>query len=155
MMKTMEAYKKVAEAEGKKQFSFVPDNMAMTAEDFQEALIQYANENHMDIVITKGGMYPEFELDGVEYEAERVFGRLGAVIWCTMKNMEEVEVKELPVKTRKKMKLIYKMTGPAIGLAFAAAFAASGGFSLEAVLTAVGFVFVPWVCLLSYKNLRD
>lgn len=51
-----------------------------------DALLVYANENNLNLTITKAGMYPEFEIDGVEYTASRRIGRFGAVVQCTMLN---------------------------------------------------------------------
>ena len=69
----------------------MPDNMALNPEEFIEALLAYAKENDLNLVITKGGMYPVFEIDGVEYTAERTFGRFGATIHCQMTHPEEFE----------------------------------------------------------------
>ncbi len=56
-----------------------------------DALLAYANENNLNLTITKAGMYPEFEIDGVEYTASRRIGRFGAVVQCTMLNQEGIE----------------------------------------------------------------
>ncbi len=94
-MSIMEDYKQFAEAEGKKKFSFKPDTMVQNPEEFTEALAQYADANHLNLVLIKGGMYPTFELDGVEYTAHRAFDRLGATIYCTMTRPEEAETGKL------------------------------------------------------------
>lgn len=65
--------------------------MALNPKEFTEALLTYAEENNLNLVITKEGMYPVFEIDGVEYTAERTFGRFGAVIYCQMTHPEELE----------------------------------------------------------------
>lgn len=67
-------YKKVSKQEERKAFSFVPDTMALNPGEFREALLTYAKENNKDIVITKECMYPEFEMGGVEYVADRGLG---------------------------------------------------------------------------------
>ena len=90
-MNIIEDYKKYAKAERKRTFSFTPDNMALTPAEFSEALFQYADENHLNLVITKESMYPVFEIDGVEYTAERRFYRFGASIRCRMTHPEELE----------------------------------------------------------------
>lgn len=85
-------FKKVSKAEKKACFSFMPDNsMCMNPQEFKEALYEYAEDNKLDLVITKGGMYPEFTIDGVEYTADRVLSRWGAVIHCHMKCAEETK----------------------------------------------------------------
>lgn len=102
-MTILNDYKIFAEAEKKRTFSFVPDNMALTPAEFTEALFQYAQENRLNLVITKESMYPVFEIDGVEYTAERRFGRFGAMIRCKMTHPEELEedLKNIPQKRRK------------------------------------------------------
>ena len=110
-------YKILAKAEAKREFSFMPDNMAFTPAEFTEALFKYADENHLNLVITREGMYPVFEIDGVEYTAERRFGRFGAVICCTMTHPEDLE-KELwtvPKGRRKVFRVLYRYMLP-IGL---------------------------------------
>lgn len=101
-MAIMNDYKIFAKAERKKTFSFVPDNMVLTPAEFTEALLQYAKENELNLVITKEGMYPVFEIDGVEYTAERRFGRFGAMIRCTMTHPEELDedLEGIPKKRR-------------------------------------------------------
>ena len=102
-MSIIHDYKKVAKVEAKKKFSFMPDNMALNPGEFTEALCKYADENDLNIVITKECMYPVFEIDGVEYTAERRFGRFGAVIYCTMTHPEEAEAEigEVPKNRRR------------------------------------------------------
>lgn len=102
-MSIIHDYKKVAKVEAKKKFSFMPDNMALNPGEFTEALCKYASENDLNIVITKECMYPVFEIDGVEYTAERRFGRFGAVIYCTMTHPEEAEAEigEVPKNRRR------------------------------------------------------
>lgn len=102
-MTIVEDYKKYAGAERKRTFSFVPDNMALTPAEFTEALFKYAKENHLDLVITKKSMYPVFEIDGVEYTAERRFGRSGAMIRCRMTHPEELEeeLRDIPANHRR------------------------------------------------------
>ena len=87
-MDIMEDYKKVAESEKKKCFSFMPDILVMNPREFTEALLQFAKDNKQDITITKESMYPEFELDGIEYMADRIDGRYGSEIRCYMRNPE-------------------------------------------------------------------
>lgn len=90
-MKIIADYKEYTRMEYKKKFKFMPDNMALNPEEFAEALLAYAKENDLNLVITKKGMYPVFEIDGVEYIAERTFGRFGATIHCQMTHPEEFE----------------------------------------------------------------
>lgn len=88
-MSIVEDYKRFAASECRRRFSFKPDTMVRNPEEFVEALLQYADENNQKLVLTKGGMYPIFELDGVEYTAYRAFDRFGATVHCTMTHPEE------------------------------------------------------------------
>ncbi len=101
-VKIMDDYKEFTKMEQKRKFSFVPDNMALKPEEFTEALLTYAKENDLNLEITKEGLYPVFEIDGVEYTAERVFGRFGAVIHCHMTHPEELEEEFAPVSERRR-----------------------------------------------------
>lgn len=78
----MHDFKTVAASERKK-FTFSPDTMIGNAREFTDALLQYAREQDLTLVITKEGMSPEFTLDGQAYTAIRVFTRLGAVVSCS------------------------------------------------------------------------
>lgn len=88
-MSIIEDYKKYAAAQHKRRFSFKPDTMVMNPAEFSEALFQYANENNRNLILIKEGMYPVFELDGVEYTAQRAFDRFGATVHCSMTHPDE------------------------------------------------------------------
>ena len=98
-------YKAVSREESLKEFNFVPNSMAKTPEEFSEALLEYAKEKGLNLVITEPGMYPIFEIDGIEYTADRVFSRMGAVIRCRMTHPEIAEIAGVSPRTRK----IYRM----------------------------------------------
>ena len=74
------------------------------------ALLDFAGKNQIDLTITKEGMYPEFTMNGIEYTAERFYGRSYrfpvAMIRCTAKHPEELEP-EIPRKKRWVMKLVH------------------------------------------------
>lgn len=114
-------YKKVSKVEGKKEFSFVPDNMALDPAQFTEALCKYAADNNLNLSVTHEGMYPRFEIDGIEYEAYRSFGRFGAVITCQMTHPEllEKEYADVPKKSsriyRKIHWVVFHMAVPITG----------------------------------------
>ncbi len=88
-MSIIEDYKKYSAAQHKRSFSFKPDTMVMNSAEFSEALFQYANENNHELVLIKEGMYPVFELDGVQYTAQRAFDRFGATVHCSMTHPDE------------------------------------------------------------------
>lgn len=105
-MSIIEDYKKYSAAQRKQRFSFQPDTMVMNPTEFSEALAQYADENNQKLVLLKGGMYPTFELDGVEYTAQRAFGRFGATVYCTMTHPEEDGAEDIPPKRKMLYRLI-------------------------------------------------
>lgn len=108
-MSIMEDYKRYTVAQRKRSFSFQPDTMVMNSGEFLEALFLYANENNQDLEIIREGMNPVFKLDGVEYRAERIFGRFGATVRCTMTHPEESG----DANISEKRKLLYRLiNGP-------------------------------------------
>ena len=81
-------YKYVVEMNRDMDFSFMPDNPIYTASHFTDALFEYANENNLNLVITKEGLYPEFNIDGVEYTAMKYATRYGVRVVCQRKDRE-------------------------------------------------------------------
>ena len=84
----MDDYKKVVESESIRTFSFSPDDFCTTPRQMTEQLFRYAQRNHLDLVITKEGLCPEFTIDGKEYHAYRICGRLGMVIRAELMHPE-------------------------------------------------------------------
>ena len=82
-------YKAVAEMEKKRVFTFWPDDFCTTPRQMTDELCRYANENNLDLVITKEGMMPEFTLDGIEYRAVRMHGCYGMAIHAEMIHPED------------------------------------------------------------------
>lgn len=82
-------YKAVAEMEKKRAFTFWPDDFCTTSRQMTDELCRYANENNLDLVITKEGMMPEFTLDGIEYRAVRIHARGGMAIHAEMIHPED------------------------------------------------------------------
>lgn len=87
-MAILNDYQKVVKAEAKRKFQFVPNTMALTSEEFTQELCTYGMEHNLNLVVTEEGMYPKFEIDGLEYEAHREFGRFGAIIVCQVTHPE-------------------------------------------------------------------
>ena len=85
----LQDYKAVAEMEKKRVFTFWPDDFCTTPRQMTDELCRYANENNLDLVITKEGMMPEFTLDGIEYHAVRIHGRYGMAIHAEMIHPED------------------------------------------------------------------
>ena len=84
----LDDYKKVVESESIRTFSFLPDDFCTTPRQMTEQLFRYAQRNHLDLVITKEGLCPEFTIDGKEYHAYRICGRLGMVIRAELMHPE-------------------------------------------------------------------
>ncbi len=103
-------YKKVALAEAKKSFSFAPDDAITTPAEFTKVLFEYAEKNGLNLVITKEGLEPEFEIDGIAYWAQRIYRRMGPapvmIVRCTAVHPEELEA-DVPGAKGKAMKLFH------------------------------------------------
>lgn len=104
----LDDYKTVAKLEAMREFRFVPNSMCLTPSEFTDELFRYANENKLNLVITKEGMYPEFTIDGIEYETSREFSRYGAVVCCQMKYPDEIIPPELSKEKYKKLSILHK-----------------------------------------------
>ena len=102
-------YRKVVLSEREKTFSFVPETAVTNAKEFTDALFTYADENDLNLVLTKESMYPEFTINGIEYTAERFYKPVNriptAMIRCTVKYPEDFEP-DVPEKRKKYMKLL-------------------------------------------------
>ena len=85
----LQDYKAVAEMEKKRVFTFWPDDFCTTPRQMTDELCRYANENNLDLVITKEGLMPEFTLDGIEYRAVRIHARGGMAIHAEMIHPED------------------------------------------------------------------
>lgn len=105
-MSIIDDYKQVKKEEAMRTFTFRPDTMIMNSREFTDALLAYADENNLHIFITKEGMYPIFTIDNVEYTAERVIGRFGAVVYCRMTNPETIMDKSINAGKRNIYKFI-------------------------------------------------
>lgn len=95
-------YRKVSKAEHKREFTIHSDNMVLNSREFTEALLRYAAESNQDMVITKEGMYPVFQMHGIEYEAYCRNGRYEALIYCGAIHPELLEAEYGDVSNRKK-----------------------------------------------------
>lgn len=101
-------YKRVAAAHHREEFTFVPDGPVTTPREFTDALLAWATGCGKDIVITKEGMYPRFTLDEAEYEAERIYQRIGfryvsaplAVIRCRLCGADAGDASVSPSRRR-------------------------------------------------------
>ena len=109
--KWREDYRKVALSEKQKVFTFMPDDAVTNPREFTAALFAHANKHGLDLVVTKESMYPEFTINGIEYEAERFYTVVQkvpvAVVRCSVKYPEDFEP-DVPEKRKKTMKLLNK-----------------------------------------------
>ena len=107
--KFAEDYKRVSLAETKRSFGFHPDTMCSTPEEFTLELCKYADENALNLVVTKEGMSPEFTIDGIEYTAYRRAGRYGISIHCEMKHPEDYIPSDMPDNRYRRVRRIYRI----------------------------------------------
>ena len=105
----LEDYRKVSLAEHEKVFTFIPQDAVTTAREFTAALFAYADENKLDLVVTREGMYPEFTINGIEYTAQRLYTHVGGIpiasIRCSVKYPEDFEP-DVPEGRKRYMKLL-------------------------------------------------
>ena len=99
-------YKAVAEMEKKRAFTFWPDDFCTTPRQMTDELCRYANENNLDLVITKEGMMPEFTLDGIEYRAVRIHARGGMAIHAEMIHPEDYTPQGMSEKRYSRLRMI-------------------------------------------------
>lgn len=87
--KIAEDYAAVVKSEMKREFSFMPDAPCRDPREFTEELLKFADQENLNIVITKEGMSPRFMMDGIEYWAYRTSGRYGITVHCEMVHPED------------------------------------------------------------------
>lgn len=102
----LQDYKAVAEMEKKRVFTFWPDDFCTTPRQMTDELCRYANENNLDLVITKEGMMPEFTLDGIEYRAVRMYGCYGMAIHAEMIHPEDYIPQGMSEKRYSRLRMI-------------------------------------------------
>lgn len=115
-------YLAVCAAEHQRVFTFTPEEAITTPAEFTDALLAYARQENLDLVITQEGMYPTFTIDGIEYTAYRDYHRVGgrgisvpvATVHCEMTHPEDY----LPTVSEKRRKgiAIFNALLPGIAL---------------------------------------
>ena len=113
-------YKRVATAQHEEEFTFVPDGPVTTPREFTDALLAWSKAAGKDIVITREGMYPHFTLDGTEYEAQRIYRRIGyryvsaplAIIRCRLCGSSVADQSVSPI--RRKLLRILRCSLPSL-----------------------------------------
>lgn len=108
----LQDYKAVAEMEKKRVFTFWPDDFCTTPRQMTDELCRYANENNLDLVITKEGMMPEFTLDGIEYRAVRMHGCYGMAIHAEMIHPEDYIPQGMSEKRYSRLRMIVVVIVP-------------------------------------------
>lgn len=101
-------YKRVAAAQHEEQFTFVPDGPVTTPREFTDALFAWSRAAGKDIVITREGMSPRFTMNGTEYEAYRIYRRIGyggagvpvAIVRCRLCGNSEEDGAVSPARRR-------------------------------------------------------
>lgn len=137
------------------EFSFIPDNMCMTKEEFTEALLTYAKEKKKDITIIKESMYPEFILDGYLYTADRVIGRYGAVVRCKLKNKADLPEFITDKKRKRKAAMLYYLPALLLIALFSwLIFAREGEWWLKLIIALAG-VTVILAYGIYWRNMDD
>lgn len=99
-------YAAVNRFEQKRAFSFMPDTPCGKPEEFTEELLKYAKEADLDMVITREGTSPRFEINGIEYRAYRTSSRFGIVVHCEMTHPEDYLPDGIPEKKYRRYRLI-------------------------------------------------
>lgn len=149
----LEDYRRMAREESRRRFSFVPETMAQTPKEFTEELCRFAAQEKLNLVITREGMNPRFEIDGVPYEAFRLSGRFGIVIQCQMTEPEDAL--EGQVKNRaggRAMRLLY-YSWPI--LLWAVLFFSRAGISPWSILIFIGTSGAIGCGCYTYWNLKN
>ena len=129
----------VAGAVEKMRFHFYPRELVTTPREFTDALLEYANEQKLDITITKESMYPQFLLDGVEYSAFRYTSRFGSVIAVEAKEPDGLLPRHVPRQRAWWMEWAWR-TGLPICFIVGVLMLSGMGAGLIGVLTVVGIV---------------
>lgn len=152
-------YKKMCKFLQQATFTFIPDGAVTNPREFTQALLEFAQENQVDLTITKEGMYPEFTLEGVEYTAERLYTAMGrapvATVRCTAKHPECLEP-DLPKGKKRAMKLLHVAWLPLVVLLVSVTLVTvNGGLPFLATPDGVvlGIVFPLVVGVMLYRSM--
>lgn len=114
----LEDYRRVADAERKRSFSFVPEDAVTTPQEFTAALLAYAQEQHLNLTVTVESMRPTFTIDGTEYTAELAYRKMVyapvLIVLCHATHPEELEDTEVPAPRRGLQKILRRAVVPAL-----------------------------------------
>lgn len=105
-------FKKYYRSKMKKIISFVPDDVISDPADLTLELFRYADNNQLNMVITKEGWQPEMTINGYEYRAEvrciYFRGIPSTLIRCIALHPEEFDPEDLPEERRKWIRILLK-----------------------------------------------
>ena len=157
----LDDYKKVVESESIRTFSFSPDDFCTTPRQMTEQLFRYAQRNHLDLVITKEGLCPEFTIDGKEYHAYRICGRLGMVIRAELMHPESCVPEGMSSKRYKILRKISQILIPLcllLMIMLPTILQIRGDNHLEVIASVLGILgmlaYIIYYAIL-YKNYRE
>ena len=121
-------YCTLAQMQHQKHFFFIPQGSINTPQEFTAALQAYAEENGMQLTLTKEGMYPEFSLDGIAYKAYRNPGKYRDEICCDAVHPEQLDA-GLPARREKLLRIVRIVLPPVCVFAaiMAAGWVVTGG----------------------------
>ena len=110
-------YKEASDYADKEFFYILPEKSVKTRDDMTIALLDYAEENNMEIQFIKEGLNPTFKLNGITYSASCAnssYTNMSDVmypeIYCQALNIDEINKKPL-TKKQKVMAFIHNYWG--------------------------------------------
>ena len=136
--------------ERKREFSFMPDTRCSKPEEFTDELLKFAKEEKLDMVITKEGMSPRFEIDGIEYRAYRTSGRFGIVVHCEMTHPEDYMPEGMSEKKYRGYRFLSIVLGPVLIFLTTNLWLLRSLFNQWETMLAFGAAAVVWVAYLYF-----
>lgn len=143
-------YSAFSRFERKREFSFMPDTRCGKPEEFTEELLKYAKSEKLDMVITKEGMSPRFEIDGIEYRAYRTSGRFGIVVHCEMTHPEDYMPEGMSEKKYRGYRFLSIVLGPVLIFLTTNLWLLRSLFNQWETMLAFGAAAVVWVAYLYF-----
>lgn len=111
-MNILKDFRRVAATRNKKRFTFFPDELITTPQEFTDALIIYAQSEKKNLTITREGMSPDFILDGIEYNATRMTSIYGSFVVVNALHPEQLDDPAMPKQKLKRMEIIWRFVVP-------------------------------------------
>lgn len=111
-MNTFKNFKRIVATREQKHFTFFPDELITTPQEFAVALMAYAREQGKELDITKLSMSPNFMLDGIEYNATRMTSLFGSFVVANALHPELLDDPGIPQKSRKVLEATWRYVVP-------------------------------------------